>query len=187
MAHFSMALARKARSSDEFDLVYRRELGFVWRVLRYHGVPPDAIEDAVQEVFMVVYRRWDDWDRSRSLRSWLFGIARRTASTQRRGASRRQRKLAAVPDPVPEAQLDQRMADREALRELAEVLAGMDHKLAAVFTLADIEGMTAPEIAEELGANLNTVYWRLRTARTHVNKHFQQQHGGVTREERPDE
>lgn len=177
-----MALARKAQpagtgrsaSEREFAQVYRRELGFVWRVLRYHGVPPEAVEDAVQEVFMVVHRRWEDRDPERSLRSWLFGIARRTASTQRRGASRRQRKLAAVPDPEPEARLDQRAADREDLRELAEVLAAMDHKLAAVFTLADIEGMSAPEIAAELGANLNTVYWRLRKARGLINEHFQE-------------
>lgn len=164
-----MAPSRPARRLDEFDLVYRRELGFVWRVLRYHGVPPDAIEDAVQEVFMVVYRRWNEWDRSKSPRSLLFGVARRTAATQRRSAARRRRKLAAVPEPAPAAELERQAADRETLRSLAEVLTKLDQKFAVVFTLADIEGMSAPEISEALGVKLNTVYWRLRTARAHVN------------------
>ncbi|PRQ03252.1 RNA polymerase sigma factor CnrH [Enhygromyxa salina] len=166
-----MALSRPAPApSDEFDLVYRREMGFVWRVLRYHGVPPSAVEDAVQDVFMVVYRRWQDWDQDRSLRSWLFGIARRVAATSRRGASRHQRKLAAVPEPAAATSLDEQAADRETLRRLALVLEQLDHKLAAVFMLADIEGLSAPEIARELGVNLNTVYWRLRSARARVNQ-----------------
>ncbi|PRQ06312.1 RNA polymerase sigma factor [Enhygromyxa salina] len=163
----SPSLARA--SSDEFDLVYRREMGFVWRVLRYHGVGPEAIEDAVQDVFMVVHRRWHAWDPQQSIRSWLFGIARRVAATRRRGAARHERKLAAIPERAPTAALDEQAADRETLRRLADVLAQLDHKLAAVFVLSEIEGLTAPEIAEQLDANLNTVYWRLRTARAHVN------------------
>ena len=169
----SPGLARA--SKHEFDLVYRRELGFVWRVLRYHGVPPDAVEDAVQDVFMVVLRRWEDWDQHPSSRSWLFGIARRVAATRRRGVRRQERKLAALPEPAPTSALDERAADRETLRHLAQILAQLDHKLAAVFVLAEIEGMTAPEIARELDANLNTVYWRLRSARAHVNAAMAQQ------------
>ncbi|KIG19118.1 RNA polymerase sigma-70 factor [Enhygromyxa salina] len=161
--------------NDEFDLVYRRELGFVWRVLRYHGVAAEAIEDAVQDVFMVVHRRWDAWDHQQSIRSWLFGIARRVAATRRRGTTRHERKLAAIPEPAPTAALDEQAADRETLRRLAEVLSQLDTKLAAVFVLAEIEGMTAPEIAKELDTKLNTVYWRLRTARAHVNGAMAQQ------------
>lgn len=163
----SPGLARA--SNDDFDLVYRGEFGFVWRVLRYHGVAPEAIEDAVQDVFMVVHRRWQAWDHDQSMRSWLFGIARRVAATRRRGATRHERKLAAIPEPPATTTLDERAADRETLRRLAVILTQLDHKLAAVFVLTEVEGMTAPEIAKELGVKLNTVYWRLRTARAHVN------------------
>jgi RNA polymerase sigma-70 factor (ECF subfamily) len=34
-----------------------------------------------------------------------------------------------------------------------------------VFVLADVEGMTGPEIADALGIAVNTVYSRLRLAR----------------------
>lgn len=165
------------RSVADFEHVYRSELGFVWRVLSYHGVPADAIEDAVQDVFMVVHRRWRDWDRRESIRSWLFGIARRVAGTRRRGAARLERKLVELPAPSPAVDLEEQAADRETLRRLALILEQLDHKLAVVFVLTEIEGMTAPEIARELNANLNTIYWRQRTARAHVNRAMAQQEG----------
>jgi RNA polymerase sigma factor (sigma-70 family) len=170
---FSPGLAHAP--TDEFEVVYRRELGFVWRVLRYHGVAPEAIEDAVQDVFMVVHRRWPGGDQQHAMRSWLFGIARRVAGTRRRSAARHERKLASLPEPSPNAALEQQAADRETLRRLALVLEQLDHELAAVFVLTEIEGMTAPEIARELGANLNTVYWRQRTARAQVNRAMAEQ------------
>ncbi len=156
--------------NEEFDLIYRREVGFVWRVLRYHGVPPESIEDAVQDVFMVVHRRWDDWDRGESVRSWLFGIARRIAGTRRRGEDRHQRKLAALPELTQGAHIEALAANRETLRRLALVLEDMDTRLASVFVLADIESLTAAEVAEQLGIGSNTVYSRLRRARELVNR-----------------
>jgi RNA polymerase sigma factor (sigma-70 family) len=154
---------------EEFDALYRRELGFVWRMLRYHGVADPAIEDAVQEVFMVVHRRWADWDRSRSPRSWLFGVVRRVAAAQRRSATRHERRVRAAPTPEPTPAIDERAASRRALEQLQRALGQLDEKLATVFVLAELEGLSGPEIAELLDTKLNTVYWRLRTARTHIS------------------
>ncbi len=165
-----MAVPQLSRAeTEEFDLIYRTEMALVWRVLRYHGVPADAVEDSVQEVFMVVYRRWADWDRGESLRSWLFGIARKVAATTRRGDSRRRRKLAAIDGPA-DTEVESHLLHRDALRRLGEVLRAMDQRLAAVFLLAEIEGATAPEIARQLGIKRNTVYSRLRRARARVNE-----------------
>ena len=41
----------------------------------------------------------------------------------------------------------------------------LDEPQRIVFYLADIEGLTAPEIVAAVGVNLNTVYARLRLAR----------------------
>jgi len=161
-------LAPSSAPREAFDALYRRELGFVWRMLRYHGVPDAAIEDAVQDVFLIVHRRWADWDHGRSPRSWLFGIVRRIAAAQRRSASRHQRRIHAVPSPEPTPAFDEAAASRRELEQLQRALAQLDEKLATVFVLAEIEGMSGPEIAELLGAKLNTVYWRLRTARTEI-------------------
>ena len=53
----------------------------------------------------------------------------------------------------------------EAGRILHELLEKLDEGKAAVFVLAEIEGMSVPEIAEATDTNVNTVYSRLRAAR----------------------
>src|SRR5690606_22554008 len=57
----------------EFARLYREQFEFVWRMLLHFGVPPAGAEDAAQDVFMVVHRRWDDLDAHVSARSWLYG------------------------------------------------------------------------------------------------------------------
>src|SRR5690606_18000792 len=56
--------------------------------------------------------------------------------------------------------------------KLREFLLGLEEPRRAVFVLTEIEGMTAPEIAEALGCNVNTVYSRLRTARRRFRQTF---------------
>jgi RNA polymerase sigma factor (sigma-70 family) len=163
-----MARAAAPTPHESFDDVYRRQLGFVWRMLRYHGVPAAAIEDSVQEVFMVVHRRWADWDRSSSERSWLFGIARRVAARHHRGAFRHERRQQVVSAPRGPQPIDEQVADRQLLDTLERALAELDEPSRTVFVLAQIEGLAAPEIAELVGSKLNTVYWRLRVARLRI-------------------
>ena len=45
--------------------------------------------------------------------------------------------------------------------------------------LSELEGMTAPEISEATGVNLNTLYTRLRTARQRFNALVEQRGGGL--------
>ena len=51
------------------------------------------------------------------------------------------------------------------MRHLHELLSALDDEKRAVFVLAELEQMTAPEIADALSIKLNTVYSRLRAAR----------------------
>src|ERR1041384_5180517 len=74
-----------------FDEVYAAHVGFVWRVLRTFGVPDAQIEDAVQDVFVVVHRRLAEWEGRAAITTWLFAIARRVASTHRRRRSEERR------------------------------------------------------------------------------------------------
>lgn len=149
----------------EFAAVFREHHDFVWRLLRHFGVPLAAVDDKVQDVFLVVYRRWADYDPASSMRSWLYGICRRVAADLRRGAARAERRLRAVPDPAPALDPDQAVAQAEAAAFVERFLDTLDHDKREVFMLAEIEYLTAPEIAEATGAKLNTVYSRLRAAR----------------------
>jgi RNA polymerase sigma-70 factor (ECF subfamily) len=155
-------------SKSEFDAAYRAHFGFVWRVLARQGVPVAALEDAVQEVFMVMHRHWGAWHGRASLRAYLFGIARRVAATSRRTQQRQRNKLDAIPARSPESGLDDQFDDRQRLDHLAAAIERLDPERREVFVLSDIEGLSAPEIADALGCKLNTVYSRLRRARERV-------------------
>ena len=72
----------------DFDAVYAEHAGFVCRVLRGMGLPDAQLDDAVQDVFLVVHRRLGEFDGQAKVRTWLFGIALRVASHHRRRAKR---------------------------------------------------------------------------------------------------
>lgn len=148
-----------------FAAAYREQHAFVWRILRHLGVPPAQLDDRLQDVFLVVYRRWNSYDPAVSVRSWLYGIARRVAADQHRGDRRSARRLEAVPAPSPGPGPEQLMAEAQAADFVDQFLADLDAERREVFVLAEVEHMSAPEIAAATGVKLNTVYSRLRVAR----------------------
>jgi RNA polymerase sigma-70 factor (ECF subfamily) len=141
---------------EAFDAIYDRELDYVWRTLGRLGVPPGDIQDAAHEVFLVLYRRWNEVDRERALQPWLFGVARRVAAAFR--AKRRE----APSDVEPTTADDPMAAKRELLRKAMDTL---DDDRRAVIILHDLEGHTGAEIAALLDISVNTVHSRLRLAR----------------------
>ncbi|PRP92352.1 ECF RNA polymerase sigma-E factor [Enhygromyxa salina] len=143
--------------------VYRDEFDFVWRSLRRLGVPAHALEDATQDVFVVVARRLDEFEARSSLRTWLFGIAMRVVQTRRRTVWRHQRKLDVLAR-EPQAAHDP-LARSDARRLLLRLLDELGEDKRAVYVLVELEGMTAVEVAAGLEVNVNTIYTRLRAAR----------------------
>lgn len=152
-----------------FRGMFEAESGFVWNVLRRFGVPPRDLEDLTHDVFMTVYRRLDDYDRSRPLRPWLFGIAFRVASRYRDLARNQRETLDDAPERPDDApRADERMIADEARAIIWQALDSLDLDRRAVFVLHDIEGCTMPDIAATLSVPLNTAYSRLRLAREQV-------------------
>lgn len=155
-----------ARPSS-FDAVYDEHFSFVWRTVRRLGVPERSVDDAAQDVFIVVHRRLGEFEGRSSIKSWLFGIARRVAKDHRRRSQRKDRGEA-LPDTLADAaSLSPREAASraEALRVLYDILDKLDDDKREVFVLAELEQLTVPEIADAIAVNLNTVYSRLRAAR----------------------
>jgi RNA polymerase sigma-70 factor (ECF subfamily) len=150
--------------------IFRAYHAFVYRCVRRLGVPEGAAEDTTQEVFLVVQRRLPDYEERGSMRSWLYRIAQRVASTQKRGQMRAQRRIERVEAPEPERLPDELLARREAANAVREFLDRLDEDQRIVFVLADMEGMRANEIALAVGARVNTVYSRLRIAREKFNR-----------------
>src|SRR6185436_19805034 len=63
---------------------YQQEITYVFHALRWLGARPQEIEDLAQEVFIALRRAWSRYDSSRPLRPYLFGVAFRIVSMQRR-------------------------------------------------------------------------------------------------------
>jgi RNA polymerase sigma-70 factor, ECF subfamily len=151
----------------DFAAVYDENAAFVWRCLHFFGVGPDSLDDAMQEVFLVVHRRLTEFEGRAAVRTWLYAIARRVAQNHRRGVKRRgqfEPLSDELGDPSPLGPRD--LVERaEAGRMLVDLVGRLDEDKREVFILVEVEQMSAPEVAELLGLNLNTVYSRLRAAR----------------------
>jgi RNA polymerase sigma-70 factor (ECF subfamily) len=137
---------------------------WLWRLLRRLGVHPSDVEDAAQQVFLVVSRRLSTIERG-SEQSFLFGVAIRVAIEHRR--VRRD-------VPTPDVELDARksspameeLVDQHRARQvLAEILDGLPLELRTVFVLFELEQMTKTEISNIVGIPEGTVVSRLRRAR----------------------
>jgi RNA polymerase sigma-70 factor (ECF subfamily) len=150
-----------------FDEVYRDHARFVGRTLRALGVPDAALEDALQEVFVVVHRRLGEFAGRAQIETWLFAIARRIASHQRRAAGRRDPLLAldAATDLPASADTFEELARAEAAALALRLLDQLDDDERAIFVLVDLEGVAVPAAALALDLKLNTAYSRLRRAR----------------------
>ncbi|EDM74062.1 RNA polymerase, sigma-24 subunit, ECF subfamily protein [Plesiocystis pacifica SIR-1] len=150
-----------ARSRPTLEAVFREHHDYVWRSLRRLGLGEDQVDDAVQDVFLVVHERLDEFEFRASLRTWLFRICMNVAmSHQRRSQRDNQAELL-----IPQGSLTEKLERREALRLLDALLDSLDTEQRAVYVLAEIEGHSGPEIARMLGIELNTAYSRLRLAR----------------------
>ncbi|HEY3235968.1 MAG TPA: RNA polymerase sigma factor [Polyangiaceae bacterium] len=166
-----MALSRPVpeRQADldtpDFDSVYAEHFAFVWRTARRLGVSPSSMDDVVQDVFVVVHRRLGDFQGRSALKTWLFGVTLRVVASHRRSGRRRATETLSHEVPDPNANPMDTSSRAEAARLVHLLLDELDDKRRSVFILAELEQMSAPEIAAAVGSNINTVYSRLRTAR----------------------
>jgi RNA polymerase sigma-70 factor (ECF subfamily) len=173
--------AQEVKLAQRYTELYEQYFEFVWRSARYLGEPPATLDDAVQDVFLVAYRRFQDFEARSSPRTWLFAITLRVVSDHRRSRRRKTRLVdsvkrmftGTVPTPFDHA------SHAERSRALSDALEGLNDDQRAVFVMADIEELSAPEIAAVLRVNLNTVYSRLRTARRDVAARLAQDPGNT--------
>jgi RNA polymerase sigma-70 factor, ECF subfamily len=154
------------RESVDVPAWYREHFAFVWRSLRRLGVPPASLDDASQEVFIVVHKRRLDYDGVTAARAWLFGIARRVSARHRRlGASERGAVFDESVHPASHPDPQQAALQVESDALVQRCLAALDEDKRCAFILGELEGLRGSEIAEALSLNINTVYARLRAAR----------------------
>ncbi len=159
-------------TSARFNEVYEAHVDFVWRNARRLGVEDATLDDVVQSVFLVVFRRLDDFEGRSSLRTWIYEVLVRVVREHRRSLRRKspQRAGGEPVDPAtltaPAEERPDRLADRAAAaRVVRELLDELDDDKREVFALAELEGLTLREMAEILREPAGTVTSRLRAAR----------------------
>jgi len=157
-------------TSYSFAAVYRDHFGFVWRTLRALGVADGAVDDALQDVFVVVHRRLPEFEERAPVGAWLYEIARRIAHRYRTRAARDAARSCELPELAGAGDLEHDLDQVMAGRVMQQFLWALDEDRRRAYVLSEFSGMPGREIAEALGVNMNTIYARIRSARTELDR-----------------
>jgi RNA polymerase sigma-70 factor, ECF subfamily len=145
--------------------LYSRHARIIAHFLRRLGVAPDALDDALQEVFLQAFRSLDKFRGEAAVRTWLYRLAVTQARRSREKArfARRIRQLLAL-----EIATDQDFRDEhpgQAERLLQAALGRLTALEREAFVLYELEGQSGAELAAIFGCPEATVYRRLHDAR----------------------
>jgi RNA polymerase sigma-70 factor (ECF subfamily) len=137
-----------------------------WRFLRRLGIAEADVDDAIQEVILVLARKLEQVE-PQSERSFTFSTAFRVASDMRKRAKRRREVDEAALADVPSSARDPEASAHEQrmVALFAQVLAQLSLEQRAVFVLYELEEFTMAEIATSLELPMGTVASRLRRGR----------------------
>ena len=144
--------------------MFRAHHELIWRTLRRLGLPPDQAADTTQQAYLIAAERLENI-RQGSERAFLFSTAIGLARTN----FRRSKRCQLTGDMDLHADVGRRaehLTNRCSAMELMDrIFVKTDPNLVTVFVLFELEGLSAPEIAEMVGIPVGTVASRLRRAR----------------------
>ena len=157
-----------------FAGVYAEHFELVWRSLRHLGVPAVALDDAVQDVWLVVHRRLPEFDGRSKVSTWLFGISINVARARRRARQERH-PSEPLPEGLPSAGLDpeRALASRRAWTLVQTFLDELPELTRAIFVSTLLENFSPAETAAATGLDVSTVYHRVRALRRSFQRFMQ--------------
>lgn len=124
--------------------VYDAHADYIWRVVQGLGVPKANLEDAVQNVFVVAYRKLGGFEGRSSVKTWLTGIAFRVVRDHRDKRKNDREELdetaTASLGPTPAA-IAERRSD---LALLDTLLSQLDDAKREILVLSEIEELSVP-------------------------------------------
>lgn len=175
---FSEELLCRARSGEQGALseLYRRTYGAAYRTAAVLIRDEDAVMDILQDSYVKAFRNLHQLREADKFRAWMKRIVHNSAVDWLRKRkpvifsemSYESESAAEIPDDrtcsLPDAVIDQ----RETARLMGEILDSLSEEQRAVVVMYYYEQMTVREIADELGANENTVKSRLLHGRKNI-------------------
>lgn len=174
------ALLARVRAGDDaaLEALLARYQAQVYRFGRRMCRDPEDARDVLQETLLAAARGVHDFRGASSLSTWLYTVARSFCIKQRRRSKfapaevrsldADDRAAGGLDDPAPRP--DQALADRQVARALEQAIAALAPPYREVLVLRDVEGLTAPEVAEVLGVGVAAVKSRLHRARAAVRE-----------------
>jgi RNA polymerase sigma-70 factor (ECF subfamily) len=161
--------------SEEAALVAELRAGseqaFAWLIARYHQPIYSLLArtvhdradaaDLTQEVFVKVFRGVSGFHGESSLRTWIYRIALREASNQRRWWMRHKQQEVPIEMEIAENDSGIPVKLKDTLVDSGESLRQVPEPFKTTLILRDIEGFVYEEVAEIQGVNLGTVKSRL--------------------------
>lgn len=166
---------------DRFAELVAEHQAWLRAYVRSLGIVAGSVDDVAQEVFLVAYRRYDDFDPARPFAAWLKGIAKLVAANERRRHQGRGRlvepALAEALAAVDEVEAD---ADWSAatghLRDCLDRLPGHSREL---LRLRYEEDLDASAVGVRLGRDGNAVRQALFRVRELVRRCVEAKAGGA--------
>lgn len=156
------------REKLSFDAVYDTWFDEISRWVRALGGAEAEVDDLVQDVFLIAFRRLPAFDGG-NLGGWLYQITRRKVRDHRRLAWFRH--VACGRDHVVATEPSAVLGPAESLESkqrthlLDRMLVTLTDDQRAAFVLFEIEGLSGEQIAAVQGVPLNTVWARIYQAR----------------------
>jgi RNA polymerase sigma-70 factor (ECF subfamily) len=158
-------------SERAFRALMSEHAPYVWRVLRSLGVAEADLPDVCQETFLVVHRRYEEFEGRSTLRTWICGVALRVASDYRGKAyRRREQPRDTLPELEEAAAQHVAVERRQAWQQLDALLAGLGEDQRRVFVLYEVEQLPMKDVAAIVACPLSTAYSRLHAAREVVRE-----------------
>jgi RNA polymerase sigma-70 factor (ECF subfamily) len=143
----------------------------VLRLLRRLGVPAGDIEDVCQDVFVVLYQRWNEFRGDSQLGTFIYGIALRKAIAHRRRKHVRDSVALSEEQHLPASAPEQHtlLERTEGRALLVDLLAKLPDSQRELFVLYELERFSMQEIADAQSVPLHTAYSRLYAARQQLS------------------
>lgn len=159
---------------------YQQEITYVFHALQWLGARPQEIEDLAQEVFIALRRAWPHYDSSRPLRPYLFGVAFRVVSMQRR---KRKHEVAFARLEIRDggASAEEALQAKQTRVMVLRALEGIPLRRRAVLVMHDLEEVPMRQVAASLSIPLFTAYSRLRKARAELESAIRRIGKGVSK------
>lgn len=168
-----VVLAAQRGDLRSFEVLVRRHSPQLYRVARRAGLSEHAAEDALQIVWLAVWRALPEFQGRSQLSTWLHTLTRRTSHRLlfRRTDTPTDADPGAWLPPVPSPEDEmQRSASDAAVRT---AVARLPSSLKEPLVLHHFEGLSYPEIACRLGLPVATVRGRIYRGRQRLAEALQ--------------